>query len=165
MTNRTIVWFGIVVLCISLTIPLMAAIQAPAAGVQGQRGGGEPGARGGDGAGQRAAAPPPTNLQVLPKEFTRQQVVQVMQQFTMGLGVTCNYCHVEMAGAQPGANGQIPLDAASDDKQAKKTARVMMKMVGDINNTLGSQIGKPASDVVKVQCVTCHRGASVPKTQ
>ena len=165
MTDRTIVWFGIVVLCIALTLPLMAAVQAPAPGAQGQRGGADAGARGAGGGGQRAAAPPPTNLQVLPKDFTRQQVVQVMQQFTMGLGVTCNYCHVEMAGAPAGANGQIPLDAASDDKQAKKTARVMMKMVGDINNTLGSQLGKAASDVVKVQCVTCHRGVGVPKTQ
>jgi photosynthetic reaction center cytochrome c subunit len=147
-----------------MTPPLMAAVQAPAAGGQGQRGGADAGARGAGGGGQRAAASPPTNLQVLPKDFTRQQVVQVMQQFTMGLGVA-NFCHVEMAGAQPGANGQIPLDAASDDKQAKKTARVMMKMVGDINNTLGSQIGKAAADVVKVQCVTCHRGASIPKTQ
>jgi len=140
----------------------MAGAQAPPAGGQGQRGG-DAGARGGGGRG--AAGAPPANLQVLPKDFTRQQVVQVMQQFTMGLGVTCNYCHVEMAGAQPGANGQIPLDAASDDKQAKKTARVMMKMVADVNNTLGSQISKPAADVVKVQCVTCHRGASIPKTQ
>src|SRR5438128_29979 len=39
MTNRTIVWFGIVVLCIAMTLPLMAAVQAPAAGGQGQRGG------------------------------------------------------------------------------------------------------------------------------
>ena len=165
MTNRTIVWFGIVVLCIAMTLPLMAAVQAPAAGGQGQRGG-DAGARGGGGGGRGGApAPPPTNLQVLPKEFTRQQVVQVMQQFTMGLGVMCNYCHVEMAGAPPNANGQIPLDAASDDKEAKKTARVMMKMVGDINNTFGSQLGKAAADVVKVQCITCHRGASVPNTQ
>ena len=161
MTNRTIVWFGIVVLCIAMTLPLMAAVQAPAAGGQGQRGG-DAGARGGGGRGG-APAPPPTNLQVLPKEFTRQQVVQVMQQFTMGLGVMCNYCHVEMAGAPPNANGQIPIDAASDDKPAKKTARVMMRMVGDINKTLSSELGK--SDVVQVQCITCHRGAAIPKTQ
>jgi hypothetical protein len=38
-------------------------------------------------------------------------------------------------------------------------------MVADVNNTLGSQIGKPAADVVKVQCATCHRGAAIPKTQ
>ena len=166
MTNRQIMWSAVVVLCIVMSLPITAAVQAPAAGGQGQRGGGADGARGAaGGGGQRAAAAPPANLQVLPKDFTRQQVVQVMQQFTMGLGVTCNFCHVEMAGAQPGANGQIPLDAASDEKQAKKTARVMMKMVGDVNNTLGSQLGKTAADVVKVQCVTCHRGASIPKTQ
>lgn len=167
MTNRRIV-FWIVLLCIAMTSPLMASsagVQAPAAGAQGQRGGDAGGARGGGGGGQRAPAPPPANLQVLPKDFTRQQVVQVMQQFTMGLGVMCAYCHVEMAGAQPGANGQIPLDFASDEKPAKKTARVMMRLVGDVNKTLGSQLEKAASDVVQVQCITCHRGASVPKTQ
>jgi hypothetical protein len=153
MTDRKTVWFGIVVLCIVMTVPLMA-VQAPPAGAQGQ------GQRAG---GQRAPAPPPTNLQVLPKDWTRQQVVMVMQQFTMGLGVMCNGCHVEMAGAQPGANGQIPLDFASDQKPEKQTARVMMKMVGDINNTLKSQLGK--ADVVQVQCITCHRGSSIPKTQ
>ncbi len=148
MTNRAIVWFGIVILSIAITAPLLAAVQAPAGG-----------------GGQRGPAPAPTNLQVLPKDMTRQQVVMIMQQFTMGLGVTCNYCHAEMAGAQPGPNGQIPIDAASDEKQAKKTARVMMKLVGDINNTFANQLGKPAADVVRVQCMTCHRGAAVPKLQ
>ena len=80
MTIRKMVWFGIVVLCISMTLPMMIAAQAPAQdGQRGERGGG----------GQRAAPPPPTNLQVLPKDMTRPQVVQVMQQFTMGLGVMC----------------------------------------------------------------------------
>src|SRR5215468_5008897 len=160
MSNRKIVGFVIVLVCIALTLPVMAAAQGPPAGGQrggggdGARGGGGDGARGGGGGGgQRAPAPPPTNLQVLPKDWTRQQVVQVMQQFNMALGVMCNHCHVEMAGAQPNANGQIPIDAAPDDKQTKKTARVMMKMVGDINNTLKSQLGK--ADVVQVQCVTC----------
>ena len=159
MRNRTIVSFGIVML---LTLTLAVFAQEPARG--GGGGGQGRGGNGGGGGGGRGGAPP-TNLQVLPKDWTRQQVVQVMQQFTMGLGVQCNYCHAEMAGAQPGANGQVPLDAASDEKQQKKTARVMMKMVNDVNNTLGSQIGKPASDVVKVQCITCHRGSAIPKTQ
>src|SRR2546426_6434394 len=153
MTDRKIVGFVVVLVCIALSLPLVTA-QAPAAG--GQRGGGGD-ARGGGAGGQRAPAPPPTNLQVLPKDWTRQQVVQVMQAFTMGLGVMCNYCHAEMAGAQPGANGQIPLDAASDEKQPKKTARVMMKMVGEINSKLNSELGKPAANVVQVQCMTCHR--------
>ncbi len=156
MTNRQIATLGILVLCILLVVPSMIA-------AQGQREGGRGEGRGG-GSGRGGGAPP-TNLLVLPKDWTRQQVVQVMQGFNMALGVQCNHCHVEMAGAAPNANGQIPIDAAPDDKQTKKTARVMMKMVGDINNTLGSQIGKAAADVVRVQCVTCHRGAAIPKTQ
>jgi hypothetical protein len=157
MTNRQIATLGIVVLCILLVVPLMSA-------AQGQREGGRGEGRGG-GSGRGGGGAPPTNLQVLPKDWTRQQVVQVMQGFNMALGVGCNHCHIEMAGAPPNEKGVIPIDAAPDDKQTKKTARVMMKMVGEINNTLGSQIGKPASEVVRVQCVTCHRGAAIPKTQ
>src|SRR5215510_8381796 len=135
MMSRKFVWFGIVVICFAAILPLMAAgQQAPAGG--GQQG------RGGAGGGRGA---PPTNLQVLPKDWTRQQVVQVMQGFTMGLGVGCNYCHAEMAGAQPGPNGQVPLDAASDEKQQKKTARVMMKMMTDVNTKLDTELGKSAS--------------------
>jgi hypothetical protein len=157
MTNRQIATLGIVVLCVVLVFPSMIA-------AQGQREGGRGEGRGG-GSGRGGGGAPPVNLQVLPKDWTRQQVVQVMQGFNMALGVTCNYCHVEMAGAAPNANGQIPIDAAPDDKQQKKTARVMMKMVGDINNTFGSQLGKPASDVTRVQCATCHRGQAIPKVQ
>ena len=154
MTDRRIVWLLVVVLCILLVFPLMAS-------AQGQREG-----KGGGGAEKKGApAPPPVNLQVLPKDWTRQQVVQVMQAFNMGLGVACNYCHVEMAGAAPNAQGNIPIDGAPDDKQTKKTARVMMRMVNQINDTFGAQLGKPAADIVRVQCVTCHRGAAIPKTQ
>ena len=159
MSNRNWIFLMIAVLVILLALPLFA--QAP----QGGAAQGAGGAQGRGGGGGRGPQPPPTNLQVLPKDWTRQQVVQVMQSFTMGLGVQCNHCHAEQAGAQPGANGQLPLDAASDAKEAKKTARVMMKMVTDINAKLGSELGKPAADVVQVQCITCHRGAAIPKTQ
>jgi hypothetical protein len=150
---------------IALAAPIFggqAPAQGPPAGGQGQRqGGGGGGAGRGGGRGNIT----PTNLQVLPKDTPGQQVIQTMQAFTMGLGVQCNYCHAPQANAQPGANGQIPMDFASDEKQTKKTARVMMKMVGDINAKLGSELGKPASDVVQVQCVTCHRGSAIPKLQ
>jgi len=52
----------------------------------------------------RGAAPvqePPKNLQVLPKEMPRPQVIAVMQAFSAGLGVACTHCHVEVPGAQP----------------------------------------------------------------
>jgi hypothetical protein len=160
MTNRKSICLFIALLMVALTLPLLAA-QAPAGGAQGQA----PGQRGGGDGGRGGAAPAPVNLQVFPKDTPRAQVIPVMQQFTMGLGVMCEHCHVPQAGAQPGANGQIPMDFASDDKQEKKTARVMMKMVMDINARLGSELGKPAASVVQVQCMTCHRGSAIPKTQ
>lgn len=170
MQSRQYTFVSIAVLVIMLlALPVAAAVQAPAGGAPGQRGGGAPGggAPGAGGGGQRggANAAPPTNLQVLPKDMTRQQVVAVMQQFNMAMGVTCNHCHETQAGAQPGANGQIPIDAPSDAKQEKKTARVMMKMVADINMKFGAELGKPAANVVQVQCITCHRGAALPQMQ
>src|SRR5437879_7949109 len=134
MTNRQIVTLVIVVLSILLTLPLMTA-------AQGQR----------EGGGRGAPAPPPVNLQILPKDWTRQQVVQVMQGFNMALGVACNYCHIEMVGAPPNEKGVIPIDAAPDDKQTKKTARVMMRMVDQINDNVGDRSGKPPSEVVSMQ--------------
>jgi hypothetical protein len=161
--------YGLVVIMvvIMLALPVAAAVQAPAGGAPGQRGGGAPGAGGGGGqrGGGAANAAPPTNLQVLPKDMTRQQVVAIMQQFNMALGVGCNHCHEEQAGAAPGANGQIPINPPSDAKQEKKTARVMLKMVSDINMKLGSELGKPAANVTQVTCATCHRGSAVPKLQ
>ena len=160
--KTTCLWIAILV--IMLAAPLWAGqapAQAPPAGGQGQRQGG--GGGGGRGGGRGAITP--TNLQVLPKDTPGQQVIQTMQAFTMGLGVMCNYCHAPQAGAQPGANGQIPMDFASDEKQTKKTARVMMKMVTDVNAKLGAELGKPAADVVQVQCMTCHRGSAIPKLQ
>jgi photosynthetic reaction center cytochrome c subunit len=93
--------------------------------------------------------PPPHNLQVLPKDMSRQDVVVRMQAISQALGVQCGYCHVE--------------DRASDEKPVKNTARVMMRLTGDINQKLGSEIGKPANEVTRVGCVTCHRGVAIPK--
>ncbi|MCR4375361.1 MAG: hypothetical protein NUW22_10970, partial [Acidobacteria bacterium] len=46
---------------------------------------------GGQGGGQGA---PPQNLQVLPKEMTRQEVTALMRTVTAALGVQCTHCHV-----------------------------------------------------------------------
>lgn len=93
----------------------------------------------------------PRNLQILKP----QEVGPAMRAFTFGLGVQCNYCHV--------IDGQTR-DMASDEKQTKKTARVMLQMVNHINETFGGQMGKAAADVSKVQCATCHRGKAIPET-
>jgi hypothetical protein len=46
-------------------------------------------------------APPPamTNLQIIPKDTPRPQVLATMQAFTQSLGVQCNYCHVQEGDA------------------------------------------------------------------
>src|SRR2546427_11165223 len=80
MTDRRIVTLLIVVLCILLTLPFMSAAQGQEKGQRGEKGGG---------GGGRGAARPPVNLQILPEDLTRQQVVQVMEGFNMALGVRC----------------------------------------------------------------------------
>ena len=52
---------------------------------------------------------------------------------------------------------------ATDEKPTKKTARVMMQMVTHVNEMVATVVTKPASEVTKVQCVTCHRGEAIPK--
>ena len=110
------------------------------------------------GRGGRGGAPPepPKNLQILPKDIPRPELIATMGGFTRGLGVACSYCHIE-----PETDGRD--DMAADDKAPKKTARVMMKMMTDLNTRLVAEVGKPAADLTRVQCVTCHRGVAIPK--
>ena len=98
---------------------------------------------------------PPKNLQVLPKETPRPQVIAIMQAFSAGLGVGCEHCHVANPGAQP--------DFATDDKAEKKTARAMMRITTDLNAKLVAELGKPAAELTRVGCITCHRGVPQPK--
>ncbi len=107
--------------------------------------------------GQRAGGPPPmTNLQLIPKDTPREQVIATMQAFTQSLGVQCNYCHV-----QEGRGGRN--DFASDEKPTKKAARGMMVLAREINGKLPDAIGKPAAETTRVGCATCHRGVPIPK--
>src|SRR5580765_8240002 len=87
------------------------------------------------GGGQRAGGPPPiTNLQILPKESSREQVMVTMAAFTAALGVQCNYCHV-----QEGRGGRN--DMAADEKPTKKTARQMMVFARELNEKLPAVVG------------------------
>jgi photosynthetic reaction center cytochrome c subunit len=83
----------------------------------------------------------PRNLQVL-KDVPPDQLQLTMQYIAASLGVQCNYCHVQ---------GQNDLD----DKETKKTARNMMKMVDQLNSTFFD--GKP-----RISCASCHNGRNRP---
>jgi len=105
---------------------------------------------------QQQQPPPPQNLQILPKDTTREQLLQTMQAFTQALGVQCNYCHV-----QEGRGGRN--DMASDEKRTKLAARQMIVLARDINQKLPAAVNKPAEEATRVSCATCHRGVPIPK--
>jgi hypothetical protein len=109
--------------------------------------------------GGRGPQPPPKNLQVLPKDWTTQQVTMLMRTFTVGLGVQCDHCHVSQQ------------DRASDEKKPKLVARKMLAMMLAINDQYLKDVGDPlpptappAPPAMKVTCYTCHRGALKPLT-
>jgi Photosynthetic reaction centre cytochrome C subunit len=93
----------------------------------------------------------PRNLQVLPKDWTGQQVQQFMRTYvTAGLGVMCADCHVQ--------------DRSSDEKPEKVVARKMLQMMMATNDTL-KDVGAPAAaGAYKVTCYSCHRGTRKPLT-
>ncbi|HYV96038.1 MAG TPA: hypothetical protein VE967_01135 [Gemmatimonadaceae bacterium] len=94
-------------------------------------------------------------LEVL-KSLPEAQLFPVMNLVASSLGVRCDYCHMQAnpdLSRTPSNIGGWAWD--SDDKQPKRRAREMMKMVVDLNT---SQFGGEA----KVTCFTCHRGGTQP---
>lgn len=77
---------------------------------------------------QAPPSPPPfQNLQVLPDDIPREQLVDTMKGFTRALGVRCSHCHVGEG------NDLSTYDFPSDAKHEKRAARVMIEMVQAIN--------------------------------
>lgn len=100
-----------------------------------------------------------TNLQFFPKDIARDTLVATMRGITGALGVRCNYCHT-------GGDGQSlqGVDFASDDKVEKQKARQMMEIARRINGELLTNMPERRTPPVVVECVTCHRGLTVPRT-
>ncbi|HEY5381358.1 MAG TPA: c-type cytochrome [Acidobacteriaceae bacterium] len=108
--------------------------------------------------GQHRTLPRPTNLQVLPKDISTEDLLKVMHGFTQQLGVRCTFCHAE------DATTHHP-DFASDAKPQKNSARIMMRMTHEINTKYLAQIQDPDAmpEMKTVSCGTCHRGHSMPE--
>lgn len=106
--------------------------------------------------GAQAGPSPITNLQIIPKDTPRPQLVAQMQAIAAALGVQCNHCHV-----QEGRGGRN--DMASDEKPTKKAARGMMLLTREINAKLPEAVSKAADTTTRVGCATCHRGIPIPK--
>src|SRR5262245_38840403 len=104
--------------------------------------------------------PPDTfvNLLVLPKDSPPNAVITAMKNFARGLGVRCQFCHIGEEG--------MPLDKfdfVSDTKPEKQTARMMMRMVSEINAQLSKAMPDAAAKGYQVTCYTCHKGAQHPQ--
>jgi hypothetical protein len=97
-----------------------------------------------------------TNLQYFPKTTDRESLIQTMRGFSFSLGVRCEYCH-----AGKGGNGLEKMDWASDEKEPKKAARAMLRMVDTINQDYVAKLGSQTRN--RISCVTCHHGLSKPK--
>jgi photosynthetic reaction center cytochrome c subunit len=98
------------------------------------------------------------NLRVIPKDAPPDVVITAMKNFTRALGVRCQFCHVGEEG--------MPLekfDFVADAKPQKETARLMMRMAGEINATLTKAMPDAPQKGFQVTCYTCHRGAQHPQ--
>jgi hypothetical protein len=95
------------------------------------------------------------NLQVL-TTVPESQLFPMMNAIADSLGVRCDFCHVRVS---PDPTKTWSLAGGwvwdRDDKQPKRVARDMMRMVLDINTR---QFGAR----MVVTCYTCHRGAVAP---
>ncbi|SEG31142.1 Photosynthetic reaction center cytochrome C subunit [Bryocella elongata] len=133
-SNAGFVWAGLAFAA------ALAAVKAPGAVVYGA---------------QSAAAAESTvrNLKVLPKDISPVELNRLMLQYKQGLGVPCGYCHAETQEGRP--------DYASDENPIKETARVMIGMTRDINETYLAKVGdRRYAD--PITCGNCHQGLPHP---
>lgn len=98
------------------------------------------------------------NLKVLPKDISDDALDSVMDEFSISLGVHCNFCHARKADTT--LRG---LDFPSDKKEQKNIARNMYKMTAYLNATYFNWKNSTRPDTIHyIVCYTCHRGAHTP---
>ena len=95
-----------------------------------------------------------SNLKILPKNISHQDLKKMMNQFADGLGVPCSYCHARNSQSNK-------LDYASDDNPIKQTARFMITMTADINTKYLGQLGDRRFSP-PITCGNCHQGQAEP---
>jgi rubrerythrin len=91
------------------------------------------------------------NVQLL-KDVPAGRFLRIMDAgYAQSLGVGCDHCHVEERWE-------------ADEKRPKRATREMVKLVRDINNSLG-QMQEIDTSEATVNCTTCHRGFVKPALQ
>lgn len=100
----------------------------------------------------------PSNLQVLPRDISTEDLRQTMRAMSLGTGIRCASCHVGEEG-----QSMLEYDFAADVKERKSIARGMLKMVATINEQVAAIRADAGYKLTEVRCVTCHRGKSRPR--
>ncbi len=96
-----------------------------------------------------------SNLQILPEDISKGELMGIMRGMAGALGTRCWFCHV------PGENKESleGMDFVSDENEKKVIAREMMRMTQEINLTF---MAKAVESPLRVECVTCHHGVTKP---
>ena len=144
--NRSRRWSLVAVCALSLSAHLTLAQESPAAA---------PAAQATTPRQPRGPRPNPTNIKVLPKNITGDEVIKVMHQYEGDLGVDCEFCHARNPETKRN-------DFPSDANPVKDKARLMIKMTDDLNAKFLAQLSDHKS-ADAVTCGTCHRGMSHPE--
>lgn len=95
------------------------------------------------------------NLQILPKDISKERLQSIMDGFNAAMGVKCGFCHVKNKETNE-------WDHASDAKGHKKEAREMMRMTAELNEKYFGVDMSEENPKVAITCYTCHRGEEHP---
>jgi hypothetical protein len=95
------------------------------------------------------AAPEHKNLQVLPKDISKDELKKTMDGFAEQLGVKCTFCHI--------------IDQYDKDERPHKAdARRMIKLMLDMKAKKADYFG-PRVKESAITCSLCHRGKAEPE--
>jgi hypothetical protein len=95
------------------------------------------------------------------KNIKDKQLDSVMGNWSISLGVRCNFCHARKADTT-----KRGLDFPSDTKEEKEAARNMFKMTAYINANFFNWNNSTRPDTIHaVVCYTCHRGTHEPDSK
>ena len=117
------------------------------------------------GAGRPRNYPAPTNLKVLPKDLTGNQVHDIMEGWAGALGTHCDTCHASDPN-NLGPNGKPRLKFDDDSKSEKQIARIMYTMTEDLKKNQvakAAELDKMPDPAAPLTCGTCHRGQVRPE--
>ena len=101
-----------------------------------------------------------TNLKVLPKETTPDQIMTIMKGFAESLNVGCVACHKGKVDAPLST-----FDFADDGKENKDVTRSMIAMTRDLNTKYPEGLPNASEKEPAVTCATCHRRNRHPETE